>query len=82
MGSPFPLGGNMAVGVSRTTDGARGHRAGRPGPRTAAHAALRHDGPADEGLGAVAPEGAESDAESAAWVGRGVAFARSLPAKG
>jgi hypothetical protein len=30
----------------------------------------------------VAPEGVEADGQLAAWVARGVAFARSLPPKG
>jgi hypothetical protein len=30
----------------------------------------------------VEPAGVEADAELGAWVGRGVAFARSLPPKG
>jgi TfoX/Sxy family transcriptional regulator of competence genes len=82
-GIAFLLGGNMAVGVSRND------LMVRVGPEGGDEALEQpHTRPFDmtgrpmKAWVLVAPEGVESDAELAAWVARGVAFARSLPAKG
>jgi hypothetical protein len=83
-GLAFLLGGNMAVGVS----GAGGLmvRVGADGTEEALaqpHARpFEMSGRPVKGWVRVATEGVEGDDELAAWVRRGTAFARSLPAKG
>ena len=82
-GIAFLLSGNMAVGVSRDElmvrvgkehgDEALAQPHARPFDMT---------GRPMKAWVLVAPPGFETDAQLAAWVARGVAFARSLPAKG
>ena len=82
-GIAFLLGGNMAVGVSRQELMVRVGKVG-------AHDALEqeHTRPFDMtgrpmgGWVLVAQPGLAADPQLRAWVDRGVAFARSLPAKG
>ena len=82
-GIAFLVGGNMAVGVSRENLMVRvGKEQG--------DAALEepHTRPFDmtgrpmKAWVLVEPAGIETDEALGAWVGRGVAYARSLPAKG
>jgi TfoX N-terminal domain len=82
-GLAFLLAGNMAVGLSGD------ELMVRVGPEAGDDAlAEPHTRPFDmtgrpmKGWILVAPEGLGSDAELSSWVGRGVAFARSLPPKG
>lgn len=81
-GLAFLLDGNMSVGLSG------GELMVRVGPDATDGALARpHTRPFDmtgrpmRGWILVAPEGVGSDGELAAWVQRGVAFARSLPPK-
>jgi hypothetical protein len=83
-GLAFLLNGNMSVGIW-----AGNELMVRVGPDAAADALTdRHTrqpemrGRPMRGWIVVAPEGFRSEQELAAWVGRGVGFARSLPAKG
>jgi hypothetical protein len=82
-GLAFLLDGNMAVGLSGDELMVRVG----PGGSDAA-LAREHTRPFDTtgrpmgGWILVAPEGVKSERELGAWVAQGVAFARSLPAKG
>jgi TfoX N-terminal domain len=83
-GLAFLLGGNMAVGISNSDDlmVRVGPEAGEEAAaRPHARAALMGSRPM-KGWVFVDRAGIESDAELREWVGRGVAFARSLPPKG
>jgi hypothetical protein len=82
-GLAFLLEGNMAVGLSGE------ELMVRVGPDASDAALARpHTRPFDmtgrpmKGWILVAPEGVAEDADLAAWVARGVEFARSLPPKG
>jgi TfoX/Sxy family transcriptional regulator of competence genes len=82
-GLAFLVAGNMAVGISR--DGLMV----RVGPEAADAAAEEPHARAMtmgerpmKGWVLVAPEGLSGGAQLRDWVGRGVAFARSLPPKG
>jgi hypothetical protein len=83
-GLAFMVAGNIAVGIS--SDGELMVRVGPEGSDEAL--AQPHTGVFDmtgrpmRGWILVAEEGFESDADLAAWVQRGVSFARTLPAKG
>jgi hypothetical protein len=81
-GLAFLLQGNMAVGLSGRD------LMVRVGPEASDDALARpHTRPFDmtgrpmKGWILVAPEGVAGERDLAAWVARGVAFARSLPAK-
>lgn len=83
-GLAFLLGGNMAVGISRG-----GELMVRVGADAADDALKRpHTRSFDmtgrpmKGWILVSPEGLQTKRQLGAWVGRGVAFARTLPAKG
>jgi TfoX/Sxy family transcriptional regulator of competence genes len=82
-GLAFLIAGNMAVGVTR--DGLM-VRVGPQAGEAAAHephASTMSMGERQmKGWIIVAPEGVETDDQLGGWVGRGVAFARSLPPKG
>jgi hypothetical protein len=82
-GLAFMLGGNMCCGVVGET------LMVRVGPKAYESALERpHARPMDftgkplKGMVYVDPEGFEADEDLARWVETGVAFARSLPAKG
>lgn len=82
-GIAFFCAGNMAVGI------AGGELIVRLGPEGAAEAlAGEHTRPFDitgramTGWVMVAPEALDEDGGLAGWVGRGLAFARTLPPKG
>jgi len=83
-GLAFLLGGNMAVGAS----GQGGLMVRVPAEETEALVAEPHARPFEmrgremQGWLRVDAEGLETEAELAPWVQRGVAYARSLPAKG
>jgi|SRR5882762_9011810 len=83
-GLAFLLRGNMAVGLS--SGGELMVRVGPEGTDTALarpHARLFDMGGRPMGGWIlVAPEGVKTERELAAWVSRGVQFARTLPAKG
>jgi hypothetical protein len=82
-GLAFLVGGNMAVGITNTAE-----LMVRLSPEDG-EAALdeRHTRPFDmtgrpmRGWIVVARDGLETDAQLGTWVGRGAAFARSLPPK-
>ncbi|HEY2537540.1 MAG TPA: TfoX/Sxy family protein [Solirubrobacteraceae bacterium] len=83
-GLAFMLGGNIAVGIS-----SGGELMVRVGPQEYAKALARPHtrifdmtGRAMKGWVLVATEGFATKRQLAAWVGRGVAFARTLPPKG
>jgi hypothetical protein len=82
-GLAFLLDGNMSVGLSgaelmvRVGPDATDDALARPHTRL-----FDMTGRPMRGWVLVAPEGVGSDGELAAWVHRGVAFARSLPPKG
>jgi TfoX/Sxy family transcriptional regulator of competence genes len=82
-GLAFLIAGNMAVGVNR--DGLMVRVGPEAGDAAAAepHARAMSMGERPmKGWIIVAPEGVSTDAGLRDWVRRGVAFARSLPAKG
>jgi TfoX/Sxy family transcriptional regulator of competence genes len=82
-GIAFLLGGNMAVGVSRNDLMVRvGKEHGDEALDEPHVRPFDMTGRPMKAWVLVAPEGVQTDAELAAWVARGVAFARSLPAKG
>jgi hypothetical protein len=82
-GIAFLLAGNMAVGVTREDLMVRvgkdesDEALARPHTRV-----FDMTGRPMRNWILVEPAGVEADAELGAWVGRGVAFARSLPPKG
>jgi TfoX/Sxy family transcriptional regulator of competence genes len=81
-GVAFLLEGNMSVGISgdelivRVGPEAGEHALGQPHAR-----AFDMTGRPMKGWVMVAPEGVKTERQLATWVGRGVAFARTLPAK-
>lgn len=81
-GVGFMVRGNMAVGVNKedliVRVGPEGHEAAleKPGVRV-----FDITGKPMKGWVTVAPEGVAEDADLAAWVEEGVAFALSLPPK-
>jgi TfoX/Sxy family transcriptional regulator of competence genes len=82
-GIAFLLSANMAVGVSGDDVMVRVGR--EAGDEAVEQPHISHpvmsDGRVMRNWVLVAPEGVETDAQLSAWVGRGVAFARSLPPK-
>jgi TfoX/Sxy family transcriptional regulator of competence genes len=82
-GLAFLLDGNMAVGISgddlmvRVGSDATDDALARPHTRP-----FDMTGRPMRGWILVAPEGATDEKELAAWIARGVAFARTLPPKG
>jgi TfoX-like protein len=83
-GLAFMLGGNMAVGISNS-----GELMVRVGPGASDEALTRPHtrifdmtGRPMKGWVLVAAEGFATKRQLGAWVSRGVAFARALPAKG
>ncbi len=78
----FTVGGNMAVGVSqddllvRMSPDDGDVALGEPGVRL-----MEIGSRTSRGFLAVAPEATKTDRKLHAWVGRGVAFASSLPPK-
>jgi TfoX/Sxy family transcriptional regulator of competence genes len=82
-GLAFLLGGNMAVGIRgdellvRVGPEAGDEAAAQPDARTAVMGSRPM-----KGWVQVAPAGVRTTAQLRDWVARGVAFARSLPAKG
>ena len=81
-GIAFMLDGNMSVGVSREDLMVRVGPDGTDDALAQPHARLFDmTGRPMRGWILVAPEGVEDDEDLAAWVARGVAYARSLPPK-
>jgi hypothetical protein len=82
-GLAFMVAGNMAVGIVgddlmvRLGPSAYDDALARPAARE-----MDFTGRSMRGLVFVAPEGIAEDDDLGRWVARGVAFARSLPAKG
>jgi TfoX/Sxy family transcriptional regulator of competence genes len=82
-GIAFLLGGNMAVGVSRENLMVRvGADQGEVALEEPHTRPFDMTGRPMKAWVLVEPAGVGDDASLAAWVERGVAFARSLPAKG
>lgn len=81
-GLAFLLQGNMSVSASRAGPVST-HRSGRHRiiPRPAARDMMQMGGRTMDGWITIAPEGLPTKRELAAWVKRGVAFAKTLPAK-
>jgi TfoX/Sxy family transcriptional regulator of competence genes len=83
-GIAFLLGGNMAVGVTHDDLMVRlGREAGEEAVERehVSHPVMSNERVMRNWV-LVAPDAVEANAQLAAWVGRGVAFARSLPPKG
>jgi TfoX/Sxy family transcriptional regulator of competence genes len=81
-GVAFMVGGNLAVGVRGDDLMVRVGAEGTDEALGRAHARQSYMGEREmKGWILVAPEGLAGDDELADWVGRGVAYARSLPAK-
>ena len=82
-GIAFLLGGNMAVGVSREDLMVRVGKDESDDALAQPHTRVFDmTGRPMRNWVLVEPAGVETDAQLSAWVGRGVAFARSLPPKG
>jgi TfoX/Sxy family transcriptional regulator of competence genes len=82
-GIAFLLGGNMAVGVNRDDLMVRvGKEHGDEALEQPHARPFDMTGRPMKAWVLVAPAGVETDAQLAAWVERGVTFARSLPPKG
>ena len=82
-GIAFLLGGNMAVGVSREDLMVRVGKDQSDDALAQPHTRVFDmAGRPMRNWVLVEPAGVETDAQLSAWVGRGVAFARSLPPKG
>ena len=81
-GLPFMLQGNMSCGVLEddllVRVGPDAHEAALARPHARP---MEFTGRSMKGMVFVGPEGLESDEDLSKWVGRGVAFALSLPAK-
>jgi hypothetical protein len=82
-GIAFLLSGNMAVGVSRDDLMVRVGKDESDDALAQPHTRVFDmTGRPMRNWVLVEPAGVETDAQLSAWVGRGVAFARSLPPKG
>ena len=82
-GIAFLLSGNMAVGVSREDLMVRVGKDQSDDALAQPHTRVFDmTGRPMRNWVLVEPAGVESDAQLSAWIGRGVAFARSLPPKG
>ena len=82
-GIAFLLGGNMAVGVSREDLMVRVGKDESDDALAQPHTRVFDmTGRPMRNWVLVEPAGVETDVQLSAWVGRGVAFARSLPPKG